>query len=77
MALADVANAAGDDERAAQEARPRWRPIPSPNPPPSACWYGFKVDPQRIQTEARAYIARNPNARVRLMLAGQLADSGD
>ena len=38
MALADVANAAGDDERAAQEARPRWRPIPSPNPPPSACW---------------------------------------
>ena len=40
--------------------------------------YGFKVDPQRAQTEARAYIARNPNARkVRLMLAGQLADSGD
>lgn len=79
MALADVANAAGDDERAAQEARAALAADPKSEPAAQRVLeYGFKVDPQRAQTEARAYIARNPNARkVRLMLAGQLADSGD
>ncbi|MBR8653242.1 tetratricopeptide repeat protein [Achromobacter sp. Marseille-Q0513] len=79
MALADVASAAGDDERAAQEARAALASDPKSEPAAQRVLeYGFKVDPQRAQTEARAYIARNPNARkVRLMLAGQLADSGD
>lgn len=79
MALADVASAAGDDERAAQEARAALAADPKSEPAAQRVLeYGFKVDPQRAQTEARAYIARNPNARkVRLMLAGQLADSGD
>lgn len=79
MALADVANAAGDDERAAQEARAALAANPKSEPAAQRVLeYGFKVNPQRAQTEARAYIARNPNARkVRLMLAGQLADSGD
>ena len=64
MALADVANAAGDDERAAQEARPRWRPIPSPNPPPSACWSTVSVDPQRARPR-RAPISRAIRTRAR------------
>ncbi len=79
LALADVASAAGDYERASQEARQALAADPRSEPAAQRVLeYGYKVDPQRAQSEARAYIARNPNARkVRLMLAGQLADSGD
>ncbi|MGY6273344.1 tetratricopeptide repeat protein [Achromobacter denitrificans] len=79
LALADVASAAGDYERAAQEARAALAADPRSEPAAQRVLeYGSKVDPQRAQAEARAYVARNPNARkVRLMLAGQLADSGD
>ena len=64
MALADVANAAGDDERAAQEARPRWRPIPSPNPPPSACWSTVSGRPAaRPDRGARLYRAQSERAQ--------------
>lgn len=79
LALADVASAAGDYNRAAQESRAALAAEPKSEAAAlRVLEYGYKVDPQRAQTEARAYIARNPNARkVRLMLAGQLADSGD
>jgi tetratricopeptide (TPR) repeat protein len=79
LALADVASASGDYTRAAQESRAALAADPKSEPAAlRVLEYGYKVDPQRAQTEARAYIARNPNARkVRLMLAGQLADSGD
>ncbi|WP_154586129.1 tetratricopeptide repeat protein, partial [Bordetella pertussis] len=40
--------------------------------------YGAKVDATRAQHQARAFINRNPDARkLRLMLAGQIADGGD
>ncbi|MGV2864867.1 tetratricopeptide repeat protein [Achromobacter sp. AGC39] len=79
LALADVASAAGDYERATQESRAALAGAPKSEAAAQRLLeYGSKVDPQRAQTEARAYINRNPNARkVRLMLAGQLADSGD
>lgn len=79
LALADVASAAGDYERAAQEARAALAAEPkSEGAAQRVLEYGSKVDPKRAQTEARAFINRNPGARkVRLMLAGQLADSGD
>ncbi len=79
LALADVASAAGDYERAAQESRAALAADPkSEGAAQRVLEYGSKVDPKRAQTEARAFINRNPGARkVRLMLAGQLADSGD
>jgi tetratricopeptide (TPR) repeat protein len=79
LALADVASASGDYERAAQESRAALAADPkSEAAAQRVLEYGSRVDPQRAQAEARAYIARNPGARkVRLMLAGQLADSGD
>jgi len=75
LALADVASAAGDYERAAQESRAALAADPkSEGAAQRVLEYGSKV----AQTEARAFINRNPGARkVRLMLAGQLADSGD
>ncbi len=79
LALADVASAAGDYERAAQESRAALAAEPKSEPAAQRVLeYGSKVDPKRAQSEARAFINRNPGARkVRLMLAGQLADSGD
>ncbi|CAB3852998.1 Beta-barrel assembly-enhancing protease [Achromobacter animicus] len=79
LALADVASAAGDYERAAQESRAALAADPkSEGAAQRVLEYGSKVDPKRAQTEARTFINRNPGARkVRLMLAGQLADSGD
>lgn len=79
LALADAAAAAGDYPRATQEARAALVADPKSEPAAQrALEYGAKVDPQRAQAEARAYVARHPNARkVRLMLAGQMADAGD
>lgn len=79
LALADVASAAGDYERAAQESRAALAADPkSEGAAQRVLEYGSRVDPKRAQAEARAFINRNPGARkVRLMLAGQLADSGD
>jgi len=79
LALADVASAAGDYERAAQESRAALAADPkSEGAAQRVLEYGSRVDPKRAQTEARTFINRNPGARkVRLMLAGQLADSGD
>ena len=78
MALADVANAAGDDERAAQEARAALAADPKSEPAAQRVLeYGFKVDPQRARPR-REPISRAIRTRARcLMLAGQLADSGD
>lgn len=79
LALADVASAAGDYPRASQEAHAALAADPKSEPAAQRVLeYGAKVDPQRAQADARAYINRNPNARkVRLMLAGQMADAGD
>ncbi|MNQ42343.1 tetratricopeptide repeat protein [compost metagenome] len=79
LALADVASASGDYQRAAQESRAALAADPKSEPAAQRVLeYGSRVDPQQAQAEARAFIGRNPGARkVRLMLAGQLADSGD
>lgn len=79
MALADVASAAGDDARAVSEARLALRADPkSEAAAQRVLEYGARVDPDRAQREARAYLAKHPNARkLHLALAGMLADKGD
>ena len=65
MALADVANAAGDDERAAQEARAALAADPKSEPAAQRVLeYGFKVDPQRARPR-RAPISRAIRTRAR------------
>ncbi len=79
IALADVADATGNDERATQEARAALAADPkSEAAAQRVLEYGAKVDPSRARNEVRDFIARYPDARkLRLMLASQLADSGD
>lgn len=79
LALSDVAFAAGDYPRAAKEARAALAADPkSEGAAQRVLEYGSKVDPQQAQADARAFINRNPDSRkLRLMLAGQIADSGD
>lgn len=79
LALADVAYAAGDYERASKEARAALAADPkSEAAVQRVLEYGGKVDPARVQSDARAFIARHPDSRkVRLILAAQLAEQGD
>lgn len=79
LALSDVAQAGGDTPRALAEARNALRVDPnSEEAAQRLLEYGMVADPARAQADARAYIARHPDARkLRLMLAGQLADTGD
>ncbi|CAM3724582.1 Tetratricopeptide repeat protein [Bordetella flabilis] len=79
MALADVAQAAGDFPRALQEARAALAADPkSEAAAQRVLEYGMRVDPKQATADARAFIARHPQARrLRLMLASQLSDAGD
>lgn len=79
MALADVAAAAGDDARAVAEARLALRADPkSEAAAQRVLEYGARVDADRAQKDARAYLAKYPDARkLQLALAGMLADKGD
>jgi tetratricopeptide (TPR) repeat protein len=79
MALADVAQAAGDPARALQEARAALAADPkSEAAAQRVLEYGMRVDPKQATADARAFIARHPQARrLRLMLASQLSDAGD
>lgn len=79
LALADVAQAAGDYHRAAQEARAALAADPRSEPAAQRVLeYGARVDPQRAEIEARAFLAKHPDARkLHLSLAGQMADRGD
>lgn len=79
LALADVAQASGDNARAVQEARAALAADPkSEAAAQRVLEYGMKVDPERAAADARAFIAKHPDARkLRLMLASQLADRGD
>ncbi len=79
LALADAAQAAGDFTRADSEARAALLADPrSEAAAQRVLEYGAKVDPARAEEAARAFIARNPNARkLRLMLAAQMAERGD
>ncbi|MFZ7248741.1 tetratricopeptide repeat protein, partial [Bordetella avium] len=70
---------AGDFTRADSEARAALLADPrSEAAAQRVLEYGAKVDPARAEEAARAFIARNPNARkLRLMLAAQMAERGD
>lgn len=79
LALSDVAQAAGEQTRAADEAREAL--LVDPNSEDAAqrvLEYGAKVDPDRAIAEARVYVAHHPQARkLRLMLVSQMAERGD
>ncbi|MFQ1063453.1 tetratricopeptide repeat protein [Bordetella trematum] len=79
LALSDAAQAAGDFSRADAEARAALAADPRSEPAAQRVLeYGSHIDPAKAEEAARAFIARNPNARkLRLMLAGQMAERGD
>ena len=79
MALADMAQAAGDNERALDEAEQALRLAPdSEDAAMRVLDYGAAVDPQAAVDRARAFARAYPKARqLRLMLAGQLSEQGD
>ena len=79
MALADVAQAAGDAPRALTEARMAQLAAPaSEDAAQRVLEYGMAIDPARALADARAFLAKYPQARkLHLMLASQLAESGD
>jgi tetratricopeptide (TPR) repeat protein len=79
LALADVAQAAGDSPRALQEAHAALQADPkSEGAAQRVLEYGMKVDPKQAAADARAFIAKHPDARrLRLMLAAQLSETGD
>ncbi len=79
LALSDMAQAAGDSQRAADEARAALRVAPaSEEAAQRVLEYGLRDDPERALADARAFTQRNPDARrLRLVLATQLSDRGD
>jgi tetratricopeptide (TPR) repeat protein len=78
MALADMARAAGENERALEESRLAL--IAAPRSEDAALRvfeYGLSVDPERALREATEFVAVQPNARrLRVLLASHLADQG-
>jgi tetratricopeptide (TPR) repeat protein len=79
IALADVAQAAGENERALSEAQKALRLVPdSEDAAMRVLEYGAAVDPQEAIDRARTFARAYPAARqLRLMLAGQLSEQGD
>ncbi|MCD8504167.1 MAG: tetratricopeptide repeat protein [Burkholderiaceae bacterium] len=79
MALADMAQAAGDYERALVEAQKALRLKPdSEDAAMRVLDYGMPVDAVASLDQARKFARAYPKARqLRLMLAGQLAETGD
>lgn len=79
MALADMAQAAGDYERALVEAQKALRLKPdSEDAAMRVLDYGMPVDAVASIEQARKFARAYPKARqLRLMLAGQLAETGD
>jgi len=78
LALADVAHAAGDDERAVTEARAALAADPKSEPAIQRVLEYGKADSARAEADARAFVQRNPDARkLRLMLISRMASRGD
>lgn len=79
MALADMAQAAGDYDWALEQAQRAMRLNPaSEDAAMRVLDYGMAVDPVVAIEQASRFARSYPQARqLRLMLAGQLADSGD
>ena len=78
MALADMARAAGDNERALEESRLALAAAPrSEDAALRVFEYGLSVDPERALRDATEFAALQPNARrLRVILASHLADRG-
>lgn len=76
IALADMAEAAGQTDRALTEARAALAASPrSEDAAMRVFEYGLKVDQERAETDARTFIAARPDSRrLRLMLTSHLAD---
>lgn len=78
MALADMARAAGDNERALEESRLALAASPrSEDAAMRVFEYGLSVDPERALRDATEFAALQPNARrLRVILASHLAERG-
>ncbi len=76
LALADMAEAAGQTDRALTEARAALASSPrSEDAAMRVFEYGLKVDKVRAETDARTFIAARPDSRrLRLMLTSHFAD---
>jgi len=76
LALADMAQLAGEHERALTEARAALAVAPrSEDAAMRVFEYGLKVDPEQAQKDARLFIVAHPDSRrLRLMLTSYLAD---
>jgi tetratricopeptide (TPR) repeat protein len=79
LALADMAQAAGDPKQALFEARIALGANPrSEEAAVRVLEYGIATEPDTVLKEAKAFAQRHPEARrLRLGLAGQLSDQGD
>ena len=79
LALADMAQAAGDAPRALSEARLGLAASPRSEEAAMRVFeYGLAVDPEKALKEARVFVTTHPaSRRLRLLIAGQLAERGD
>lgn len=79
IALADMAQAAGESARALSEAKLALATSPRSEEAAMRVFeYGLRVDPDQALKDSRAFIQSNPGARrLRLMLASQLSDRRD
>ncbi len=79
LALADMAQAAGDPKQALLEARIALGANPrSEEAAVRVLEYGIATEPDTVLKEAKAFAQRHPEARrLRLGLAGQLSDQGN
>ena len=79
LALADMAQAAGDAPRALAEARLGLAVSPRSEEAAMRVFeYGLAVDPDKALQDARTFVASHPGSRrLRMLIAGQLAERGD
>ena len=79
LALADMAQAAGDAPRALSEARLGLAVSPRSEEAAMRVFeYGLAVDPDKALQDARKFVAAHPGSRrLRLLIAGQLSERGD
>jgi tetratricopeptide (TPR) repeat protein len=78
MALADMARAAGENERALEESRLALAAAPRSEEAALRVFeYGLSVDPDRALREATEFVALHPNSRrLRVLLASHLSERG-
>jgi tetratricopeptide (TPR) repeat protein len=78
MALADMARAAGENERALEESRLALAAAPRSEEAALRVFeYGLSVDPDRALREATEFVALQPNSRrLRVLLASHLSERG-